>query len=536
MSRREDGQPQSGDAEASADDRPARDPLKQMIAITLAALIVLGGGLAILQVDASSFESNTARQTTRTAVQALRANVVADTVAGIQPALQSERDFLPFRRPLTSGVPSLASAAGLHPQPAVTAGSLRIAQQSVPDLAVSTTLARLRTDAQRLTLRQRALAVTRITWNDRSTQYTTVLALLTVGLFLVGFGLVVQGRIRPTAYIAGVTVAAFVVAWGIWVYLLPIPSTPATAIDAAARGAVLTENGLYRGAIAQYDKAIAADDAFATAYSGRSRARLLGANPDYPTTRAVTALDTVPEATRDAQEALRLDHRDVLSADLLAITSFYTGRYRDALAATDTALEINPKIPDVWLLKSATQVALGDRDAAASSLERALVLLSGAEPSQATRLLAATYLSYLAWLERYDRAHGAAARELANRVVARETRFTLGRDLPSALPARGTASVDRLRFAGGKLMLRLRWRDLPAGTGLTAIGYEQPLRGGAWSQPAALALFAKVEGDGMRDIAVPLQRACKPTHVRVDLYLNGIPAGTRTGPGVPPTC
>jgi hypothetical protein len=226
----------------------------------------------------------------------------------------------------------------------------------------------------------------------------------------------------------------------------------------------------------------------------------------------------------------------VLSFDLLALTSFYRGDYAQALDAVDTSLRVNAKIPDLWLLKSATQVAGGDRAGATASLDRALSLLRGTEPSEQTRLLASTYLSYLAWVERYVPGNAGTARQLADRVVALETRFTLGHPLPNAPPAAGGATVEGLRYAAGKLILRLRWHDLPAGTALSGLAYERPLPAGAWTQPADLALFATVAGSGERDLAVPVRRACKPTRVRVDIYLNGRPTLSRTGPGVAPTC
>ena len=520
------------------DESAERDRLRRNIALTLAALVIVGAGLAILQVDASANESNSARDTTRTAVQAMRANVVANMVAGLAPELQAERDFLPFRRPLTANAPSLAKAAGLPGATGSTAGSLSIAQQAVPDLNVDKLLSTLQVEAQRLTLKQRALATTRITWNDRSTQYTTVIAVLAVALFLVGFGLIAEGPIRRSAYALGLAVGLFAAGWAVWIYLLPIPSTPNATIDATARGLALTANGDYRAAIGRYDTAIRADDSYAPAYAGRSRARLLAANPDYPVTRAVTDVGghAIEAAVRDARRAIDLDDRDVLSFDLLALTSFFRGEYAQAVDAADASLAINSKIPDLWLLESAAQVALGDRAGATASLDRALALLRGTEPSQRTRLLASTYLSYLAWVERHVPKNAGSARRLADRVVARETRFTLGHTLPKAPPARGTASVEGLRYAGGKLILRLRWSNLPAGTALSALGYEKPIRTGAWTQPPDLALFATLAGSGERDLAVPLQGTCKPTRVRVDLYLNGARTLSRTGPGVAATC
>ncbi len=523
------------DAESS---RAALDHFKQRIAISLALLVVIGAGIAILQVQASSNESNTARQTTRVAVGAMRANVVADTVAGLTPELQAERDFLAFRRPFTPGAPSLAAAAGIPAPPGEAGGSLQVAQQSVPDLGAGKLLPSLETEAERLTLAQRALATTRITWNDRSTQYTTVIAVLAVAIFLVGFGLVVGGPIRGAAYALGLGVGLFAAVWAVWIYFLPIPSTPSKSIEAAARGAVLSQNGDYRAALRQYDAAVAADGDFATPYAGRSRARLLAVNPDYQVTRAVTDLShrSIGEAVLDARKAHALDSRDILSATLLALTSYYQGDYEGALAAADAASAINPNVPDLWLLASAIQVARGDRSAAGAALDRALRILHGASPTQRTRLLASTYLSYLSWLERFLPAQAASARRLANRIVAAETAFTLGRTLREHAPARGSVSVTGLRYANDKLTLTLRWAGLPVGTALSGLAYERPLRHGAWTQPAALALFATVVGTGKREISVPLQRTCKPTSVRVDVYLNGRPTIIRTGPGVAPTC
>ena len=517
---------------------PNADRFKPAIAVTLSLLIVLGAGLAILQVEASSKESNSARETTRTAVDAMRANVVADTVAGLKPQLLAERVFLAFRRPLTPGTPSLAQAAGVPASRVRVAGNLQVAQQAVPDLGTGTLLPQLQAQAERLALQQRALATTRVTWNDRSTQYTTVIAVLAVAIFLVGFGLVVGGPVRGAAYSLGAAVGVFAAAWAAWITSLPIPSTPESAIAATARGQALSGNGQFRPAIASYSAAISRADDYAPAYSGRARARLLAGNPDYPVTKAVTDLSggLFTGALADARTARRLDSRDILATSLLALTSFYRGQYDQALTAVDAAIAINSKVPDLWLLRSASEVGLGDRAAASAGLARAVELVRGAGPSQETRLLASTYLSYMAWLDRHQPFHAPIASALANRVVSVETASTLGRRLSRRTPATGTVSVTGLRYADGKLRLTLTWTRLPAGTALSALGYERPLPQGAWTQPSALALFATVNGSGRRDIAVPLERACSPTAVRAAVYLNGAPVLVRVGPGVAPTC
>ena len=239
---------------------------------------------------------------------------------------------------------------------------------------------------------------------------------------------------------------------------------------------------------------------------------------------------TTPQRSHD------LDPRDSLGVELLALTSFYQGDYRAAERASAAAIAINPRVPDPWLLRSAAQVALGEQAAATVSLERGLAPLRNAEPSQRTRLLSSTYLSYLARVGHDVPARADSARRLADRMVAIETRFTLGKAPRGAAPTRGSVAVQGLRYADDRLTVRLRWTNLPRGTELSAIAYERPLADGAWSQPPDLALFVTVAGSGTRDISVPLRRVCKPTQVRVDAYLNGARAVTRTGPGVRQTC
>lgn len=528
-------QPSNADEDGSS----RRDPLKAKIGLTLSALVVLGAGLAILQTEAGSNESNSARETTRVAVRAMRANVLVSSIGGLQADVDAERAFVPFRRPLTASTPSLTTAAGLPSNAAATAKEVTSVQGAVPDLGVAKLLVPLQVDAQRQTLKQRAFATTRITWNTRSTQYTTALAILAVALFLVGFGLVADGSIRIASFGMGVVVGLFIAVWATWLYFLPIPSTPAATIDATAKGSTLAQNGRYGAAVTQFDRALSNGSDYAPAFTGRSRARLLAANPDYPLTRAFTDPTgaAIASANEDAQRALEVDgNRSLLSFGLVALTDFYRGQYVETVAATDGAVEINPGVPDVWLLRSAALVALGDQTGAGASLTRALGLLKGAEPSQQTRLLSSTYLSYLGWVRRNVSTQAAAAQQLADRTVASETAFTLGRTLTNTPPAKGTVVARELRYADGALTLTLVWRDLPEGTAVSAIEYERPLEAGAWAQPAQLALYATLGGTGTRLIRVPVERVCKPTRVRVDLYLDGARVRSQTGPGVAATC
>ena len=85
------------------------DRLKPKIAVTLAVVIVIAGMLAVLQTQAGANESTTARETTRTAVRAMSANVATSTLLGVRSEVEAEHDFLPFRRPLDARAPSLSA-------------------------------------------------------------------------------------------------------------------------------------------------------------------------------------------------------------------------------------------------------------------------------------------------------------------------------------------------------------------------------------------------------------------------------------------
>jgi tetratricopeptide (TPR) repeat protein len=524
---------------AGPEEDDSRDPLKRKIAISLAAVVVLGAVLAVLQTDAGTHESNTARETTRVAVMAMRANVSEDTVLGVEAELLGERDFLPYRRPLSADAPSLTEAVGLPRDSAAIAQGLKAAERGLPLQRAQAALDRLHFETERATLRQAALATTRITWNTRATQYTTVIAVLAAALFLVGFGLVVEGRLRSYSYALGLAIAVVAAAWGAWIYHLKIPSTPEGAIDAAARASVRAQNRDFEGAISEYDRALALDDEYAVAYRGRAIARLLAANPDYQVTRAFTDANGRASAVaiEDAERALELEKgRDFLGLAVVGLEAFYTDDFQKAVDRTDAAIAINPGIPDVWFLRSAAEAALGDRKAAEASQRSAIDLLRGSEPSQRNRLLASAYLSYLEWVAWSVPERADLTTALSNQLVAIETAFTLGRRLPDTLPAGGTVQVRGLRYAAGRVTLRISYRNLPKRTALTGMAYERPLENGAWSQPVDLALFVNVGGDGERRISVPVVRKCKPTEMRVDVYLDGAPALSQTGPGVQATC
>ena len=509
-------------------DEDSGDRLSRWIPVTLAAIVLFGAALAIFQTRASTNESNTARETTRAAVGSLRGGVDENAAMRLEEDIAAERNSLVLRRPFAS----------LSEPEAVTSSALARARAAVRVERAEQEIDKLSFNAERDSLKQAALAETRVTWNDRSTQYTTVIAVLAVALFLVGFSLAVKGRRRAAFYGLGLAVALLVVVWAAWIFSLSIPETSDEAIAATARGSVAVNGERYAQALAEYDRAVESDGDYAPAYTGRATARILADNPDLQRTGAVTGgSEEAAVAVADLRQALEVGaDSDLLTFGILSLAAFYAGEYDRSVEAADEALVINDQVPDIWLLRSAAEVGRGDVAEARSSFLSGTQLLADAEPSRRTRDLVATYITYLEWLIANEPAVAEDAARLERQVVARETEFTLGREVSRTPPARGTVSIEGLRYRDGKLQMQIVWRDMPADTVLTALEFERPLRGGAWAQPPGAALFVTVSGSGRRVIAAPIERSCTPTEVRLDVYLNGAFAESATGPGDAPTC
>ena len=262
-------------AEEGGDE--SKGVLGRWIAVSLAAIAFLGAGIAILQTDAGVNESNTARETTRAAVGALRAGVNSEAAVLLDldldakgSALEREQRFLARQYGEIARSLSLTQLRALLPE----GGEL-------PRARTKQELQRLQLEGEQASLTQSALAETRVTWNDRSTQYTTAIAVLAFALFLVGFSLVLGGSRRVVFYALGMAVALLVVVSAVYINRLPIPETSNAAINATARGTIASSRGDQEAAVRQFDKAIEEDDDYFEPYSRRAVARALAVNPDF---------------------------------------------------------------------------------------------------------------------------------------------------------------------------------------------------------------------------------------------------------------
>ena len=521
-------------AEEPDEGASSRGTLGRWIGVSLAAIAVVGAGIGVLQTDASVNESNTARETTRTAVGALRASVIGGAGQLLEEDIDAESSALLREQAF------VARQEGNAAEP-LTSEELRDVVPEGSDLPGARTREALRElsfDSERLALRQATLAETRVTWNDRSTQYTTAIAVLAVALFLVGFSLVLEGRRRVAFYALGVVVALVTIGMTTYVLLLDIPETPDEAVAATARGTVSSDQDNQDRAVGLFDDAIEIDGDYSEPYSRRAIARVLADNPDLRETGALTGdIANLEKAGVDARRGFELSgDRDLLALAFAAIVGIYAGEYERSVQAATEAIAINGQNPDFRFAKSAAEVGLGDADAATDSLDGALDLLSGSDPSERTRGLVAEYLTYLEQVVHRTPERAELVASFEERIVGSETAFNLQREVASQPPDRGSAVVEGLRYEDGDFRLRAQWNDLPPGTALTLIGFERPAPDSGWVQPRELAQFRTAGGSGQDVGGVPIEHVCTPVELRVDVYLDGAFSESFTGPGGEATC
>ncbi len=512
-------------ADSGADDI---DPYKRRVAVVLALLGVLGAWIGIVRIDSANNEATYARETTRTAVQSLRANVNRAVVAGLEVDLDAEQAALALAEP------ALPEDLGDPEEAADLLGSAEgLGEQDREDLARDQTF-----EAEQLDLTRKALAQTRVTYNNRTSQYETVLTTLAVALFLVGFTLVLDRRTRPPVLVPGVILAAYVAGWAVFLHQKDVPTTDPAAIDAAAEGAVHDAFGEFDAATERYSTAIGIDEDFVAGYTGRSLSSFLAVNPDFPATRAVVHAEgpEVDLALADAEEAVRLgDGRDFAGLFLAGLYRFYGGDYEGAIDHLDRAAAINDRAAEVPLAVAASELGAGDLDAATEAIDRAVGLLDLDEDSDRNRALAADLFSLIEQVQVAVPERAADVDEVRRRLALGEAGLVFAQ-VDGQVPAGARVSLDDGRFEAGTLTVGLAYEGMPEDAALSVYVYEHPTESAAPVQPAELARFVRVTGDGASSGSVPVDRTCRPVAFRVDVYVEGAFAGSFPFDGSPPTC
>lgn len=540
MSQSEHDRESAGDGSAASQGDEVEDRYKRRVAIVLASFAVLAAWIGILQHDAATNESRTARQATRLASEAQTDAVVAQGAERTTEQLLAEAEALPFRR-VFSEPPGNDDDLGLGLDPEAAEARLAESQAELEDI-VEERGGELRfellADAHATALTQAAVVEERITWNARASQYETVITVLGIAIFLVGFTLVLSRRIRPPILLPGIILAVYTFGWATHIYLRPIPRASETseAVAATSEGNAHLDLGEVPEAIERFDAAVAANDDYRDGFEGRGLAGFLAANPDGLNTLAFTDVEgeSLAQAVDDTQRALELggDNSPTTLA-VAGILNLAAGDFDRAADFLQDAVELNPLTPGVQLALSAIEVAQGDVAQGTEWRSRAVDLLAG-QPTEGTRRQASIYYTLLEFAADQVPQEAPALQAIRDETVAAETELTADVELTGEAPEDAVLTVTQADFGDDELSVDLDVEGVNDDATVTIVGYERPTPDASWVQPTEL-FYAGPPPTGT-GLAISTPRRCDPVEYRFDLYVEGRLVDTETSPGVEPTC
>jgi hypothetical protein len=226
------------------------------------------------------------------------------------------------------------------------------------------------------------------TWDNKASDYITILTIVAVGLFFLGLGSTVARRARPFLSTAGIVFGVAGAAWAVLVYTAPIHRVPQAAIDREVeakvawfktpddRGAPKVSDDArkgYQAAIDATSAAIAIDSGYANAYKLRGDVRTDYADHLYfasgPSDETTTFLQG---AIADYRQYLADNPNDYGSWWNLGWALYLVGRQADSVDATNQALIHSPAQFPLYLNRALAFLAGGDPTQAQADVDEAV--------------------------------------------------------------------------------------------------------------------------------------------------------------------
>ncbi len=530
----DDEQNQPGDQEPQA--TPAERRFKRRIGISLATLAVLGAWIAVLATNAATNESTAARQATRLASESQTADVLSKGVNTGLDQVDAELELLTIR-PVFGDAATVTEEYGVATDPDRAAQRQQQAADSLEEAlgGDGTVAAELEISANELSLEQQLTVEQRVSWNAKASQYETVLTVLAVAIFLVGFTLVLGRKLRPPVAVPGLILAVICAGWALQIYYKPTPEVAAESISATAKGQYLLGTGAAQEAIDEYDEALEATPDYVEALQARALARMALANPDLLTTLAFTDTSTEVFDAVEADIAAALaagGDEDPLLLAVASIAAVGEADWDKAATRIEEGIALNELAAELYLWRSAVAVAQGDAEAAEEWLEEAVTRF-GDVGVERGRSLAAQYITLLEHVAATTPDQADLAAEFTSDLVAALTANRSDRAGTDASPdariASATASYDE-----GITSVNVQLEGLDEQDTIVIAGYENPGGDAGWVQPEEIYYIGPpTSGDGA---SFQTPRSCVATEYRFDLYVEGGLRDTITVPGAAATC
>jgi tetratricopeptide (TPR) repeat protein len=211
-------------------------------------------------------------------------------------------------------------------------GNLNLAKYEADTYLVETTALSERFDAA---------SKVKDAWDSKANTYIIHLTLLAVSLFLFGMATTISGGTTRWIFtLSGVAVTVVAVVWALVIYLQPVTdlracvtSSGIPAIDAYAQGVGLAHQDLNQDAIKSFDQAVACDSGYSNALKARGDAK--------------SSLGDLAGAAVDYELAQKAGDSSANLAGTLAWNYYLLGRFDDAVAMNQTALQANPG--ELWI-------------------------------------------------------------------------------------------------------------------------------------------------------------------------------------------
>ncbi len=183
-------------------------------------------------------------------------------------------------------------------------------------------------------------------WDRRAATFIVHLTLLAVTLSLYGLSTTLRGFMRGVFLALGTFIAGLVALWALVVMLLPLPSVSEEAIEAYAGGVGRAWYGDSSGAIADFDRALSIQPAYANALYERGNAWYSSGD--------------LRSALADYEAARRAGRNDTSLGWNLGWTYYMVGRFDEAVEADSRVLQQDPGLIGVQFNLALALMARGD--------------------------------------------------------------------------------------------------------------------------------------------------------------------------------
>jgi tetratricopeptide (TPR) repeat protein len=346
-------------------DRP--DAATSRLAVSIAVVSVLIAGVAYLQADAGARDDRANRDSKRYATEALGRNIAGDAqtnfdyytafaawselgqladFAEAQGDPRSKTRYETMRDRVAKVSPMLAPPY-LDPEKGEVDTNRWEAERYIEDVTA---------------LGEKFIAASNVkdAWDYKANTYIVHLTLMAAALALLGLSTTVPGpQTRMIISSTGALLTGIAVVWAAATAMKAVPDLrdKKGAIEAYAKGAGLMHQEKYQEAVQEFGKALQAAPDYARAYSQRAEAYRL--------------LDKRTEAVQDFEKARELGEGSGASMGMLAWIYYEQGRFEDAIAMNQKALEVTPD--ELWVRfdLGVAQLAAGKKDEALATFKAA---------------------------------------------------------------------------------------------------------------------------------------------------------------------